>query len=149
MAKFVLDTNVFIHAIRSDEARRALAAWQRQMGPHLYQHAVVVSELLVGARNEETFDRWHERWVAPAERLGRVITPTYTAWSRAARIITRLVQAGHLTAGAVAPSFFHDCLLAASARDHGYILVTHNLDDFGLIARVEPQLSFLPPFPAG
>lgn len=61
MAKFVLDTNVFIHAIRSAEARLELAAWQRTMAPHIYQHAVVVSEILVGARDEATWKRWHER----------------------------------------------------------------------------------------
>jgi predicted nucleic acid-binding protein len=37
--KFVLDTNVFIHAIRSEEARRELADWQRRMAAHIYQQA--------------------------------------------------------------------------------------------------------------
>lgn len=149
MAKFVLDTNVFIHAIRNGDARGELATWQRRMGPYLYQHAVVVSELLVGGRDQATVDRWHDRWVAPAERLGRVITPSYAAWTRAASIVTRLVQAGKLRAGEVVPGFFRDCLLAASARDHGFTIVTHNLRDFALIARVEPGLSFVSPFPAG
>lgn len=36
MAKFVLDTNIFIHAIRSAEARKDLADWQRRMAPHIY-----------------------------------------------------------------------------------------------------------------
>lgn len=148
MAKFVVDTNVFIQAIRDDGARRALAAWQRRMAPHIYQHAVVVSEILIGAKDEATFDRWHERWIAPAERLRRIITPTYAAWARASRIVARLVGAGHLHAGGLKPrSFFNDCLLAASTHDQGYTIVTHNLDDFGIIAQVEPQLAFVLPFP--
>ncbi len=147
MAKFVLDANVYIHAIRDPHARSELAEWQRRMGPHLYQHAVVVAELLVGAGDDATVERWHDRWVAPAERLGRVITPSYAAWTRAARIVARLVQAGKLRTGSVAPGFFRDCLLAASARDHGFAIVTHNLRDFALIARVEPGLAFVGPFP--
>lgn len=147
MATFVLDTNVFIHAIRDAAARRALASWQRRLAPRIWQHAVVVSEILIGATDQAAFDRWRERWIAPAERLGRVITPTYGAWTRAARIVTRLVEAGELSAGGVRPGFFNDCLLAASARDHGYSIVTHNAADFGLIGRVEPGVRFLAPFP--
>ncbi len=147
MRKFVLDTNVFIHAIRDPAARRELADWQRRMAPHIYQHAVVASELLVGAKDEATRERWHERWVAPAERLGRVLVPRYGAWLRAGRIITRLAQAGHLTPGGVKPGFYNDCLLAATSREEGHAIVTHNRGDFELIARVEPGVRWLPPFP--
>lgn len=147
MSKFVIDTNVFIHAIRDDGARRELSAWQRRMAPYIYQHAVVVSEILVGARSRDVLDRWHERWVAPAERLDRVLTPGYTAWTRATQMIARLVESGRLSAGGVKPGFFNDCLLAASARDHGYTIVTNNLADFTLIARVEPKVQVVPPFP--
>lgn len=147
MAKFVLDTNVFIAAIRSAEARRELAAWQRSMAPHIYQHAVVVSEILAGARDMATRTRWHERWIAPAERLNRVLTPGYRAWTRASRIVTRLVEAGHLSPGGVKPSFFNDCLIAATAREHGYTVVTHNATDFKKIAHVEPGVQWVRPFP--
>lgn len=147
MAKFVVDTNVFIHAIRDDAARRDLSAWQRRMAPYIYQHAVVVSEILVGARSRDVLDRWHERWVAPAERLDRVLAPGYAAWTRATRIMVRLVESGRLSAGRLKPGFFNDCLLAASARDHGYTIVTNNLGDFAMIARVEPKVQVVPPFP--
>lgn len=147
MERFVLDTNVFIHAMRDAGARAELAAWQRRMSPHLHQHSVVVSELLVGARDEETWRRWHERWVAPAERIGRVITPGHGAWLRASRIVSRLVEIGRIQAGAVKPSFYNDCLLAATARESGHAIVTHNRADFELIALVEPSVRALPPFP--
>jgi predicted nucleic acid-binding protein len=147
VAKFVLDTNVFIHAIRSVAARTELAAWQRRMAPHIYQHAVVASEILVGARDEPTWKRWHERWVAPAERTNRIVVPGYGAWLRASRIVARLVEAGDLAPGGVKPSFYNDCLLAATAREHGHTIVTHNAADFELIAVVEPGLQRVPPFP--
>ena len=45
------------------------------------------------------------------------------------------------------PSFFNDCLLAASSIEQGFTIVTHNIADFSLIARVEPRTSFAPPLP--
>jgi predicted nucleic acid-binding protein len=145
--KFVLDTNVFIHAIRSAEARLELAGWQRRMAPHIYQHAVVVSELLVGARDRATWERWHARWIAPAERVNRILVPGYGAWLRASHIITRLAGTGKISAGGVKPSFHNDCLLAATAREYGHTIVTHNTRDFELIALVEPAIKAVPPFP--
>lgn len=147
MEKFVLDTNIYIEAIRSLKARVELAEWQRAMAPHLWQHAVVVSELLVGAKDETTWGRWHERWVVPAERVGRVVVPRYDAWLRASRIISRLAEGGWISAGGIKPSFYNDCLLAATARDHGHVIVTHNHEDFALIGRVEPEVRTAPPFP--
>ncbi|HWV56935.1 MAG TPA: type II toxin-antitoxin system VapC family toxin [Longimicrobiales bacterium] len=148
MAKFVLDTNVLIHAMRNEAARDELAAWQRRMGPHLYMHAVVVAELLVGAGSEVTFERWRGHWLAPAERLGRVIAPTQGTWLRAARTVARLHGEGHLPRDQVRPGFFNDCLLAASAVEQGFILVTHHLADFHLIRRVLPGLRFESPLPS-
>lgn len=147
MERFVLDTNVFIHAIRDAEARRELAAWQRRMAPHVHQHAVVVSELLVGAGNEAAWRRWHERWVGPAERVRRVFVPSYGAWLRASRIVSRLSEMGRITPGGVKPSFFNDCLLAASCREHGHVIVTYDEDDFDLIGLVEPAVQTASPFP--
>jgi predicted nucleic acid-binding protein len=145
--RFVLDTNIFIHAIRDAEARTELAIWQRSMAPHIWQHSVVVSELLVGARDEKTWRSWHERWVVPAERVRRVLVPDYGAWLRASRIISRLGETGRISGGGVKPSFYNDCLLAAASREHGYVIVTHNREDFELIALVEPALRTSPPFP--
>lgn len=147
MARYVLDTNVYIHAIRSADARAELAGWQRAMAPHIYQHAVVVSELVVGARDAATWSRWYERWVLPAERVGRVLVPGYATWLRASKIISRLSGMGRIGPGRVKPGFYNDCLLAASAREHGHVVVTHNQGDFDLIALVEPGFRAVRPFP--
>ncbi len=144
MEKLVLDTNVYVHAIRDAGARAALAEWQRARAPHIHQHAVVAAELLVGARDEETWRRWHERWIAPSERVGRMIVPSYAAWLRASRIVARLAEGGAFRAG---PSFFNDCLLAATAREEGHRIVTYNTADFERIAAVEPAAMPVAPFP--
>lgn len=146
MKKFVLDTNIFIHAIRDAVFSEELAAWQRVTAPRIHMHAVVASELLVGARDEVTWARWHERVVAPAERVKRIVVPTYGDWLNATRIITRLVKVGAI-AGGIAHSFYNDCLLAASCRSQGLVIISHNLTDFELIARVEPSIEVIQPFP--
>lgn len=147
MKKFVLDTNIFIEAMRNREARVELAEWQRALAPHVWQHAVVVSELLVGAKDEATWKRWHRRWVVPAERVRRVVVPGYSAWLRASRIISQLTESGWISAGGIKTSFYNDCLLAATARDHGHVIITYNHEDFDLIRRVEPKIPTAPPFP--
>lgn len=147
MKRYVPDTNVFIQAIRNVEVRRELAEWQRSMAPYIWQHSVVVSELLVGARDERTWGRWHEGWVAPAERVGRLVVPRYGTWLRASRFVTRLVEMGRVSPGGVKSSFFNDCLLAAGSSEHGYAIVTFNLADFELIALAEPSVRVHSPFP--
>jgi predicted nucleic acid-binding protein len=147
LERFVLDTNVYVMAIRSGAARAELAEWQRRRAPQVWQHSVVISELLVGARDEATWTRWHERWVVPAERVGRIVVPDHGAWLRASLIISRLAARGSISVGGVRPGFYNDCLLAATARKHGYVIVTHNRDDFELIRTVEPGLRTARPFP--
>lgn len=147
MTKFVLDANVFIHAIRNAKVRTELAIWQRSMAPRIYQHAVVAAEILTGAADEATWQRWQARWVAPAERVKRLLVPSYGAWLRASWIVARLAETGEIRPGGAGASFFNDCLLAAGAREEGYTVVTYNARDFDRIARVEPAVRHLPPFP--
>ena len=147
MAAFVVDTNLFVAAIRSDEANDALADFQRRFAPFLYQHSAVAQEILAGARDEAGFRDFHEDWVEPFEELGRLITPTHAAWTRAALILVRLVQAGAKGRGGFTRGFLNDCLIAASAREVGFTLVTADAGDFALIRTVEPRFQFTAPWP--
>jgi len=67
---------------------------------------------------------------------------------RASYLIARLIEAGRLSAGGVARSFLNDCLLAASAREHGFTIVTNDIRDFRLIATIETGLKYVAPWPA-
>jgi predicted nucleic acid-binding protein len=95
----------------------------------------------------QTTGSTRDDWVAPFEDLGRVITPSHTTWTRAALIMARLVERGHLSPGGFSRSFLNDCLIAASARDHGFILVTRNTSDFALISQGERGIRYQPPWP--
>jgi predicted nucleic acid-binding protein len=145
--KYVVDTNLYVEAITTDEGNAALAAFQRRCAPFLFQHSTIGQEILAGARNQEDYREYRDDWVAPFEDLGRVITPSHTTWMRAALIAARLVERGHLSPGGFGRSFLNDCLIAASARDYGFILVTRNIDDFALISQVERGIRYQPPWP--
>lgn len=147
MPKYVVDTNLYVEAILTDEGNAALAAFQRRCAPSLFQHSTIAQEILAGARGEADYRQYHEDWVKPFEHLGRVITPTHAAWIRAALIIARLVERRHRSPGGFSRSFLNDCLIAASARDQGFVLVTRNIADFALISRVERSLRYEPPWP--
>jgi predicted nucleic acid-binding protein len=43
-------------------------------------------------------------------------------------------QARTLPPGRIQPQFLNDCIIAASLREHGLILVTRNIEDFRLIS---------------
>jgi len=147
VTRYVIDTNLYVEAIRSDEANAALAAFQRRFPPMLFQHSTVAQELLAGAQDEVVHRRYHEIWVEPFEDLGRVITPDHGAWVRAALIMTRLVERGTMRPGGFSRGFLNDCLIAASAREHGFVLITRNTRDFEMIRQVEPSLATEAPWP--
>lgn len=145
--KYVVDTNLYVEAITSDEGNEALAAFQRRLAPFLFQHSTVAQEILAGAADEWGYRAYLEDWVEPFEKLGRVLTPGHSAWLRAALIITRLVERGRMSPGGFSRSFLNGCLIAASARDHGFVLVTRNTKDFDLIREVEPGFEHTEPWP--
>jgi predicted nucleic acid-binding protein len=145
--KYVLDTNLYIEAARDDAAADALTAFQARTLPYIHLHSVVAQELLAGAVRPEQERRLREKLFRPFESAGRVLTPTHRSWVRAGEIMARLVRARKLSPGGFKPSFVNDCLIAASAREHGAIVVTRNQRDFELIASVE-AVTALPPWPA-
>lgn len=147
MRKFVIDTNLYIEAITSDDGNAALAVFQRRFAPFLYQHSTVAQEILAGARGQKGYDAYHADWVAPFEDLGRVITPGHAAWLRAARNLVKLVELGRRSRGGFNRSILNDCLIAASAREHGFTVVTRDVADFALIQQVDGGFDVAPPWP--
>lgn len=147
MARYVLDTNVYIAADRDATWAEDLDRFSSAHLPSIHFHAVVAQELLAG-----TIDRRRERLVddsliRPFERRGRVVVPSFVAWKSAGRIATRLVQRKLMNPGGFKRSFFNDCVLAASCRERGLTLVTQNRNDFDLIRTVHP-FDYTEPWPA-
>jgi predicted nucleic acid-binding protein len=146
VSKYVLDTNLYISAGRDKAIGEQLERFTSEHLPSIYLSAVVVQEMLAGA-----IDASRERFVnatliAPFERKGRIITPSYRSWKRVSEIIARLIQRKLASPGTFARSFQNDCLLAASCYEHGLTLITNNARDFELIRKVEP-VNVAPPWP--
>lgn len=136
MAKYVLDTNLYIYATRDRGWNAELEAFLWDTTPSIYLHSVVAAELLSGAIDPAQERKIQREFLAHLEAAGRVVTPTHRAWKRASAIITQLVRARKLSATGIPRSFINDCLIAASAREHGFTLITANIRDFDMIRSV-------------
>lgn len=146
MPKYVLDSNLYVQATRDDAFNDELAAFFWAAAPFVYLHSVVAGELTAGAFKPELERRTFEEFIEPHQDTGRVITPSHAAWLRAGQIIVKLVRARRLAPQGIPRSFFNDCLIAASAREHGLTVITRNTADFHLIRTVE-QVDAIPPWP--
>jgi predicted nucleic acid-binding protein len=138
VSKYVLDTNVYVLATRDEDWNGQLVAFYLTHAPFVYLHSVVAGELLAGSIRRGLAEKTHERFVRPFEAVSRIITPAHAAWCRAGRVVSGLIRRGALSPDGITRSFFNDCLIAASSRDHGFVLITNNIRDFKLISLIEP-----------
>jgi len=141
--RYIVDTNLYIDAMRSDEGNAALVAFHAAYAPFEHLSAVVVQELRAGVRGREAA-RLETAIVAPFERRGRLVTPSYAAWKESGRVLAELVAPTAWSS--VSRSFMNDVLLAMSCRESGMVLVTNNLRDCMRIAAVRP-FDFEVPWP--
>ncbi|HEX6751468.1 MAG TPA: type II toxin-antitoxin system VapC family toxin [Longimicrobium sp.] len=138
MRKYVVDTNLYVHAARDLAWKASFQTFVRANRPHLFLHSTVASELLAGAITPALKRDTHRNLIAPFESTGRVITPTHEAWKRAGEIVADLVRAKVFSPGGIPRSFLNDCVIAASARYSGFTLITDNARDFQIIRTVAP-----------
>ncbi|CAN5328024.1 hypothetical protein BH23GEM4_BH23GEM4_21110 [soil metagenome] len=137
MRPYVVDSNLYIEATRNADAAAELRVFYAHSRARVHLHSVVAQELLAGATNPGLKRKTHAEFIKPFEIVGRIITPTHRAWKRAGEIMAELVRAGRLSPGGFGRGFVNDCVLAASARERGFVLVTRNRRDFELIRTVE------------
>lgn len=132
---YLLDSNVYIRAFRELSFGQELQAFHHQQLPRLVVSAVVASEVLVGATSPRRARAAQRTLVEPFLSRRRFIVPAWSTWTLATSIDRRL-RARPAARGRLATrSFFHDILIAASARELGATIVTLNRDDFALIGR--------------
>jgi predicted nucleic acid-binding protein len=142
--RYTVDTNLYIDAMRTAEANAALVAFHAAYAPFEHLSAVVVQELRAGVRGRAAA-RLEAAVIAPFERRGRLVQPSYAAWKESGRVLAALVAPNGWST--VARSFVNDVLLAMSCRESGIVLVTNNLRDCMRIAAVRP-FDFVPPWPS-
>jgi len=142
----LLDSNIYIRSFNdpafADEFRR----FHQTNLPQLVLSAVVLSELLVGADSPDRERALRRTIVDPFAARNRIHVPRRQTWETAAGVDRRIRALGGFEGSLAQRSFFHDVLIAASARELGATIVTQNLADFRLIQRVL-DLRFEAPWP--
>jgi len=145
--KYVLDTNLFIHAFRDPAANAALQRFHQLFAPFEYLSAVVVQELRAGVRSPAARKALERNVLDLYIRRGRLVTPSARAWEESGDLLATLAREDGLDLARVSKAFGNDVLLALSCREAGLVLVTENTSDFTRIARVAP-FTFVQPWPA-
>lgn len=145
--KFVLDTNCFVDASRSQAEASAFSDFCARAAPGLYLSTVVAAELRAGAANARDRRILERQVLAPYVRRGRLLTPSAAAWDALGTTLATLVEEDGLVLRDVRRSFVFDILLARSCRDIGATLVSRNFADLSRIANVF-SFDFIAPYPA-
>jgi len=146
MARYVIDTNLYVAADRDIASAEELERFVTAQLPFIHFHAVVAQELLAGAIDQHRERLVEESLIQPFERRGRVLVPSFAAWKGAGRILSQLVNRKLMSPGGFKRSFLNDCVLAASCREVGATLVTLNREDFEIIRKVL-RFEFTEPWP--
>lgn len=143
---FLLDSNVYIRGFREAVFGRELQDFHRAELSRLVVSAVVASELLVGAQRPDRERALRRTLIDPFRARRRFITPTWSTWELATAIDRRLRPRPGTRSRLEQRSFFHDILIAASARELGATIITMNQDDFALIGR-HVDIKYVGPWP--
>lgn len=144
--KFVLDTNCFVDASRTDAAAIAFSEFCAWAAPGLYLSAVVAAELRAGAASAKDRRILERQVLAPYMRRGRLLTPSSAAWEALGTTLAALVEDEGLVLHDVRRSFVFDILIARSCRDIGATLISRTAVDLSRIARVF-AFDFVAPYP--
>jgi predicted nucleic acid-binding protein len=144
---YVLDSNIYIEALRSPAFGAVLGAWEQRMLPRLWLSSVVVFEVLLGADGPTEVADYERRLLRPFRRRGRLLEPALAAWRMTAGAIRTLASQRRYTDKLEQRRFLCDLLIATSCRSVGATLVTANSSDFTLIGKVTGChfLTSLPP----
>ena len=145
--KYVLDTNCFIDASRSDAAASAYEAFVARAAPGLWLSAVIAAELRAGARAVRARQTIERRVLNPYLRRGRVLAPSAASWDALGATLAALGEREGLDLRQVPRSFVFDVLVAHTCREAGAVLVSANARDLARIARVF-TFEYVAPYPA-
>jgi predicted nucleic acid-binding protein len=145
--KFVLDTNCFITASRTDANAALMEIFVQRAAPSLYLSTIVAAELRAGMNRVSDVQKLERIVLKPYYKRGRVINPSAAAWEALGRTLAWLVKNEGIVLRTMPRSFIFDILLAYSCRELGAVLISSNERDLQRIRRVF-TFDFAPPYPA-
>ena len=133
---YLLDSNVYIEALRDPGFGNVLAAWEQRVVSRLWLSSVVVLEILLGARDAKTAAAYERLLLDPFRRRHRLLEIDLEMWCQAAIVIRKLAGVRRYANKLAQRRFLCDVLIAVSCRRVGATLITANVEDFALISRV-------------
>ncbi len=145
--KFVLDTNLYIGAIRDPDKEAALDAFLERNAPVTYMSAVVMQELRAGAITDASARALDKGIFEVFERRGRVAGPSVLSFKECGRILAALFRQDGVPFKERPRSLVNDILIALTCRENGMTLLTED-GDFKIIRPFVRGFSFLAPWPA-
>lgn len=131
--KYLLDTNVYLGAFRSDQKKAQFRQTFFPLLPATFLSSVVAYELYVNARDHRTRSLVQE-FIRPIEQARRLVAPAFDDWVEASAIVTAMEQKDRGWRSKL-PALLNDILISLCARRIGGTLLTYNKDDFRLIRR--------------
>jgi predicted nucleic acid-binding protein len=137
---YSLDTNVVIDALRRPAEMIVLKEFLEWALPHTALSSVVASELLAGARTDSARRLVKRDLLGAFERRGRIVSPSVDAWTKTGVLL------GRATTASFGASLQNDLLLAHTAREFGWTLITRD-KDFTRIRLLVRGLKIDAPFP--
>src|SRR5262249_26289130 len=111
-----------------------------------YFSALVTMELRTGALTREQAETLEEAVFAPFERRHRMVAPSANAFKEAGRILAALTKEHLFDLRSPTNALIRDSLLAASCREHGFVLVTNDAD-YQRIKRHLKEFRYVAPWP--
>ncbi len=123
---YTLDSNVVIDAVRQPDSMVQLKAFLEWALPYTALTSVVVLELLRGARTHEARAFLEAQIIGPFARRRRIVAPSIAAWTRTGTLL------GQLDVKPESISVQNDVLIACTARELGWVVITKDRDLFRL-----------------
>jgi predicted nucleic acid-binding protein len=145
--KYILDTNLYIDAIRHQEREVALNKFLERNAPVTHMSAVVMQELRAGAVTDSQAKALQDGIFSGFERRNRIATPSTAAFKECGRILAAFFRQDGLPYRDRPRSLVNDILIAITCQENGLTLVTSD-GDFKLIRPHLRGFSYLPPWPA-
>lgn len=137
---YTLDTNVLIDAMRQPTELVRLKQFLEWALPQTALSSVVVSELLAGARSRSAQAGIEAELLAPFAKRRRIVAPSAAAWAKTG------LQLGRESGRPVKRAWQNDLLLAHTARELGWVVITRD-QDFTRIRTQIRGLNIDAPFP--
>jgi predicted nucleic acid-binding protein len=145
--KYILDTNLYIYAIRDSEKEKALDTFLERNAPVTYMSAVVMQELRAGAVTDAQASALEKGIFEVFERRERLVAPSVAAFKECGRVLAALFRKDGVSFKERPRSLVNDILIALTCRENGFTLVTND-GDFKIIRPHLRGLAYRAAWPA-